>query len=1407
MPKANHLEKRIADKRITRCTQLANYEFHDNILNCTHYRCAGHKAGLERELQNFHTKLHTDPTLKRLAAERAAGKQPDWCFDDGDTMKYFEPGADAIHELPIALSEFIEAKPVIIRCYALRGVELKGGLDEDGRADPFIQATLGNYKIQGDSEGRIEMTTNPPFRQMFEFQTNLPGGGKLKLETKDWDQFSFDEPMGETVLDLEDRWFSHSWKKVGVKSCSDILRDLWLKMMKSGLELTKQQAELKQAKEQDLSLGPIMKKLSKAQLKQGKLQRKRQFLFESLAQMLRESLIPLDDKTELLEKFEEVDKQGDNSLDTAEFQAVLQKMNTPEFKAKGVYKRWFAESMDASEDGASAVQKQMEALDADGDGLSKKEFLGWIVAEGTKVAQLERTLHGRGFSMSMIRRLKDLFKEAIEAGQENVATGDDGAPNLGNVMGSEIMFTNLKAKLKKKIEKSTFVDLFRAGGAEQGAAQGAEEGADQSKPSSKSYTQEKEVTLEACDRLARMLRSDAASVINGSSPPPGPEPAPEPALAFEDEFADIGLASLMDLKQLRAEAVDSHALVTLIRYHILCQRCKALNMKCAEDGRPHIPESIRLEKEMFEDVLGSDATAEVGRNAAPLGKFHEDENMSAIDPRTRGPHRQQLHGLNHLDISSLRAETFAEVVGPSLHSFVFTLNDLDACLNEMLQGDEDHMAEIKKPVRAFFRAACPKIDGMATVSEMASIVEAFLVACRRVSGTLEQDVDMASEGDRDSVFFAQFQDVFTEQLVDLAPFTDASARRLKEALKVLRTKKVPREMMHQLLSGSHSIANVFAADWERFSKNAWESSFDNLQLNVEKKTFQDVDIDDDQHVDVVEYLTWIASVMEPQHARGKESLVEDANGIGFEMQDLSTGAHKVNSGQSTEPPFGELLTGWLKLCGWSYKGNGPNLPDGTTAAVRSFVGKLLGAEAINRWFRIKEGQRAAALKQQAGPTNTGEEEEEGGEGEEENDGELDMFRVEPVLCPTPFVATDKLPVSWKDEIGSDRILYKKLFEEFLIDMIKANCLEADDINVEIKEKFGPYSIPGYEQQVENYGRFLVFPSEEKDDGAAPEPIPWVMGESAGAGDNPELEFDAQARKALAQMGDPKDDLWRVLAAPSWNAFGIVYDKARVETTKGGKSKYESALVKDNKIVADYQIEYATKLGSEYPETKGLLAAEQKKQSEAVLKESHTVYLPVDQHTYPAQILFGYLGHLETTLGTPEYVEKFTRIFYKDSPEWRCVQNPGWRREAGLPESTHDNIRMGERLAQEHQQDLIMRMSEAIENAKEGQLFFESATNMSKEEEQGRIRTYILELGEDIGYQQIYDKFRGNGGIDVVNRAPQAGGSRGFFDPLGASPDPLKELLYTLSLGNRYINSCVGLPHTRPLRRPGREVVG
>jgi len=55
-------------------------------------------------------------------------------------------------------------------------------------------------------------TANPEFFTCYEIPTFLPGASVLQIQLWDHQRFLHDELLGETILDLEDRFFSKKWR-------------------------------------------------------------------------------------------------------------------------------------------------------------------------------------------------------------------------------------------------------------------------------------------------------------------------------------------------------------------------------------------------------------------------------------------------------------------------------------------------------------------------------------------------------------------------------------------------------------------------------------------------------------------------------------------------------------------------------------------------------------------------------------------------------------------------------------------------------------------------------------------------------------------------------------------------------------------------------------------------------------------------------------------------------------------------------------------------------------------------------------------------------------------------------------------------------------------------------------------
>eukprot|EP01050_Picozoa_sp_SAG11_P000841 SAG11_NODE_31_length_23119_cov_102.800608_8_plen_525_part_00 len=111
--------------------------------------------------------------------------------------------------------------------------------------------------------------------------------------------------------------------------------------------------------------------------------------------------------------------------------------------------------------------------------------------------------------------------------------------------------------------------------------------------------------------------------------------------------------------------------------------------------------------------------------------------------------------------------------------------------------------------------------------------------------------------------------------------------------------------------------------------------------------------------------------------------------------------------------------------------------------------------------------------------------------------------------------------------------------------------------------------------------------------------------------------------------DPGDDLWRALAAPTWNAFGILFDKARIQC---GMTQFQDPLIRDARKLDHYREEYMHKL--KYLDVDNYDAG------------WSPVSLSIDPTTFQTQILFSFIQAQEDTLSEDEYVGLIFRSFWE-----------------------------------------------------------------------------------------------------------------------------------------------------------------
>uniref|UniRef100_A0A2S2R2V1 Otoferlin n=1 Tax=Sipha flava TaxID=143950 RepID=A0A2S2R2V1_9HEMI len=96
---------------------------------------------------------------------------------------------------------------IIVRVYILRAHNLHPK-DINGLSDPYIKILFGECYNISDQKNRIPKSLNPLFGRCYEKEVSLPECSILKIKVMDYDRFKKDELIGETIIDIEARYFS-----------------------------------------------------------------------------------------------------------------------------------------------------------------------------------------------------------------------------------------------------------------------------------------------------------------------------------------------------------------------------------------------------------------------------------------------------------------------------------------------------------------------------------------------------------------------------------------------------------------------------------------------------------------------------------------------------------------------------------------------------------------------------------------------------------------------------------------------------------------------------------------------------------------------------------------------------------------------------------------------------------------------------------------------------------------------------------------------------------------------------------------------------------------------------------------------------------------------------------------------
>ncbi|XP_033011708.1 fer-1-like protein 6 [Lacerta agilis] len=109
---------------------------------------------------------------------------------------------------------------VLIRVYVVAAFNLSPA-DPDGKSDPYIVLRLGKTEIK-DRDNYIPKQLNPVFGRSFEIQATFPKESLLSVLIYDHDLIGSDDLIGETKIDLENRFYSRHRATCGLQSQYEI---------------------------------------------------------------------------------------------------------------------------------------------------------------------------------------------------------------------------------------------------------------------------------------------------------------------------------------------------------------------------------------------------------------------------------------------------------------------------------------------------------------------------------------------------------------------------------------------------------------------------------------------------------------------------------------------------------------------------------------------------------------------------------------------------------------------------------------------------------------------------------------------------------------------------------------------------------------------------------------------------------------------------------------------------------------------------------------------------------------------------------------------------------------------------------------------------------------------------------
>ncbi|XP_069907996.1 fer-1-like protein 4 [Oryctolagus cuniculus] len=180
---------------------------------------------LEEEFDHFEDWLNVFPLY------RGQGGQGDGDAEEGGSERFvgkfkgsflIYPEAQAVSSEPKISRGIPQNRPLklLVRVYVVKATNLAPA-DPNGKADPYVVVSAGQER-QDTKERYIPKQLNPIFGEVLELSISLPAEPELTVAVFDHDLVGSDDLIGETHIDVENRFYSHHRANCGLASQYDM---------------------------------------------------------------------------------------------------------------------------------------------------------------------------------------------------------------------------------------------------------------------------------------------------------------------------------------------------------------------------------------------------------------------------------------------------------------------------------------------------------------------------------------------------------------------------------------------------------------------------------------------------------------------------------------------------------------------------------------------------------------------------------------------------------------------------------------------------------------------------------------------------------------------------------------------------------------------------------------------------------------------------------------------------------------------------------------------------------------------------------------------------------------------------------------------------------------------------------